>query len=334
MASAVLLSPPKDREPLKCVNDPNFAVICAFLEQFGVLCAIEHPNFDALQTQLENDEQGSYINIQLQQQHTYTRAPNCNSLTLYVPLCNCLHTQFLMQIILLFCFCLHTVHSDLIDLHVKLLRKLRFSVNVERWERSLAKFCYSYSMNDAWELERFAYKLLKLPTRLRILKNLLETQFDSNSKFKAAVNTLQTDKLRKQPLGSDKMGNVYWRTLDTDCNIRIYQENQDEESLRIVASNRDELAKLIAVLSGKEPMPPNLAGLVDEDSSSNSDIVTAPVAEEPKGNIVQQDATIEPLPQPASVSVIDIGFCGQNLLIYIYFYFSPRTRPHRIVPQP
>lgn len=186
------------------------------------------------------------------------------------------------------------VHADLIDLHVKLLRKLKFSVNVERWERSLAKFCYSYSMNDAWELERFAYKLLKLPTRLRILKNLLETQFDSNVKFKGAVNVLNSGKLRKQPLGSDKMGNVYWRTLDSDCNIRIYQENQDEESLRIVASNRDELVKLIAVLSGKEPMS-LLAGLVDEDSSSNSDIVTAPVAEEPKGNIVQQDAVVEPL---------------------------------------
>lgn len=177
----------------------------------------------------------------------------------------------------------------MIDLHVKLLRKLKFSVNVERWERSLSKFCYSYSTNDAWELERFAYKLVKLPVRLRILKNLLETQFDNNPKFKTAVNLLATSKLRPVALGRDKMGNVYWRTLDAECNIRIYQENQDEESLRIVASNRDELAKLIAVLSGKEPMTPNLAGLVDEDSSSNSDIVTAPVAEAPKDNIVQKD---------------------------------------------
>lgn len=55
MASASLLSP-KDREPLKCVNDPNFAAICAFLEQFAVLCGIEHPNFLDLQRMLENDE--------------------------------------------------------------------------------------------------------------------------------------------------------------------------------------------------------------------------------------------------------------------------------------
>lgn len=185
-------------------------------------------------------------------------------------------------------FSFFAVPADLIDLHVKLLRKLKYSVNVERWERSLAKFCHTYSTNDAWELERFSYRLLKLPLRLRILKNLLETQFDNNIKFKTAVNTLETAKLRPMPLGRDKMGNLYWRTLDAECNIRIYQENQDEESLRIVASNRDELAKLIAVLSGKEPMIPNLAGLVDEDSSSNSDIVTAPATEAPKENIVQK----------------------------------------------
>lgn len=54
-SSAVLLSP-KDREPLKCVNDANFAVICAFLEKFSGLCAIEHPNFLDLQKMLEGDE--------------------------------------------------------------------------------------------------------------------------------------------------------------------------------------------------------------------------------------------------------------------------------------
>lgn len=128
----------------------------------------------------------------------------------------------------------------------------------------------------------------------------MDTQFDNNIKFKTAVNALETAKLRPTPLGRDKMGNVYWRTLDADCNIRIYQENQDEESLRIVASNRDELAKLIAVLSGKEPMTANLAGLVDEDSSSNSDIVTAPATEAPKDNLVQKDIDEDDLVQKVS----------------------------------
>lgn len=85
------------------------------------------------------------------------------------------------------------------------------------------------------------------------------------------MNGLNSNELRPQPLGRDKLGNAYWRTLDSNCNIRIYQENQDEESWRIVASNRDELAKLISVLSGNEPIMPNLQGLVDEDSSTNSE---------------------------------------------------------------
>lgn len=63
LATAALLSP-KDREPLKCVNDPNFAVICSFLEQFAGLCAIDHPNFSSLQDMLENDEEGASLNGQ------------------------------------------------------------------------------------------------------------------------------------------------------------------------------------------------------------------------------------------------------------------------------
>lgn len=101
------------------------------------------------------------------------------------------------------------------------------------------------------------------------------------------MNALNSADLRPVPLGRDKLGNVYWRTLDPDWNIRIYQENQDDESWRIVASNRDELAKLIAVLSGNEPVIPNLAGLVDEDSSTNSDVLGKPTSDE-QGAVIEQ----------------------------------------------
>lgn len=56
------------------------------------------------------------------------------------------------------------VSQELIDLHVKLLRKLKRSVNPEKWEKAIVKFCYFYGgNNDAFELERFG--------RLAIIKN-------------------------------------------------------------------------------------------------------------------------------------------------------------------
>lgn len=48
------------------------------------------------------------------------------------------------------------VSQELVDLHVKLLRKLKRSVNPEKWEKAIVKFCYFYGgNNDAFELERF-----------------------------------------------------------------------------------------------------------------------------------------------------------------------------------
>lgn len=58
--------------------------------------------------------------------------------------------------------------------------------------------------------------------------------------------------------------------MDDQCNMRIYQEHLDEEIWKIVATNRDELVKLISCLKGNELVMPSLVGVVDEDSSSNS----------------------------------------------------------------
>lgn len=76
--------------------------------------------------------------------------------------------------------------------------------------------------------------------------------------------------MRSQPLGKDKLGNAYWSAVDDQCNLRIYQEHLDEEIWKVVATNRDEMAKLIACLKGNELVMPSLVGIIDEDSSSNS----------------------------------------------------------------
>lgn len=163
-----------------------------------------------------------------------------------------------------------TVHPDLIELHMKLLRKLRKTVHQGRWERSLIKFCYqSMSNQDAWEIERFGYKKAGLACKLRILKvgitsprgimfrhrlsssavsvrdtvlidnlllqALLEVQFDANTKFKAAINAKHASELRAQPIGKDNLGNAYWYHCDDRCNLFVFQENTDDETWRLVA---------------------------------------------------------------------------------------------------
>lgn len=106
--------------------------------------------------------------------------------------------------------------------------------------------------------------------KLRIVKNLLESQFDVNVKFKNAINQKPAPGLRLEPFGRDKDGNVYYCQMDEKANIKIYQENLDEETWSVVAGNREELVKLIDELKGNRPIRPFPKDLIDEDSSSNS----------------------------------------------------------------
>lgn len=155
------------------------------------------------------------------------------------------------------------VHPELAEIHIKLLRKLRKTVHPEKWERTLINFCYTFMKNqDAWEIERFGYKKASIPIKLKILKvsectvmwyhmeidrvliiyylishyqALLEVQFDSNTKFKTAINLKNANELRPQPIGKDNLGNIYWYFCDERCNLFIYQENPDDETWRLVA---------------------------------------------------------------------------------------------------
>lgn len=41
-----------------CLTDPNFAVICEFLQKFALHLKIEHPDFAEMQKMIENSDEG------------------------------------------------------------------------------------------------------------------------------------------------------------------------------------------------------------------------------------------------------------------------------------
>ncbi|CAL4064997.1 unnamed protein product, partial [Meganyctiphanes norvegica] len=145
------------------------------------------------------------------------------------------------------------VSDQLIQTVLQLLRRLNKSVQLDKWERGLQRYAHTYSVQDGWELERFGFKQSKLEVKIRVVKNLLESQFDSSKKFKDKVNLMTANELRLQPNGRDKHGVSYWCQLDEQANLRIYSDDQDEESWSLIARNREELVALIQKLESESP---------------------------------------------------------------------------------
>lgn len=47
--------------PSACLDDPNFATICSFIDKFGQACNLGDLPFDYLQEMLENTDEGKKI---------------------------------------------------------------------------------------------------------------------------------------------------------------------------------------------------------------------------------------------------------------------------------
>ncbi|XP_061733627.1 remodeling and spacing factor 1 [Nerophis ophidion] len=149
-----------------------------------------------------------------------------------------------------------TVPKPLIELHVKLLRKLGKSVTSDRWEKYLAKMCQELNSAWAWELEQNGYQDMSMECKSGILKYLCECQFDDNLKFKMAINEEEPEKMRLQPIGRDRQGLMYWLQLDQDQNIRLYTEEQDDldgSTWRCIVRTRNDLADALDLLKGQVP---------------------------------------------------------------------------------
>ncbi|XP_051972617.1 remodeling and spacing factor 1-like isoform X2 [Xyrauchen texanus] len=159
----------------------------------------------------------------------------------------------------------------LVDLHVKLLRKIGKSVSADRWEKNLIKICQEFNTTWAWELEKKGYQEMTVECKSGILKYLCECQFDDNVKFKNAVNEEDPDKMRLQPIGRDKDGLMYWFQLDQDHNVRVYVEEQDDldgSSWKCIVKNREDLAQILGLL--KTQIDPALLVKKDQEEGSSS----------------------------------------------------------------
>ncbi|RVE65160.1 hypothetical protein OJAV_G00132960 [Oryzias javanicus] len=150
------------------------------------------------------------------------------------------------------------VSKPLVDLHVKLLRKLGKSVTTDRWEKYLAKVCQELNSTWAWELEQKGYQDMSMECKSSILKYLCECQFDDNLKFKMMINDEDPEKMRLQPIGRDRQGLLYWMQLDQEQNIRLYTEEQDDldgSTWRCIVRTRNDLAEALELL--KTQVEPN-----------------------------------------------------------------------------
>uniref|UniRef100_A0A8D1L3H0 Remodeling and spacing factor 1 n=1 Tax=Sus scrofa TaxID=9823 RepID=A0A8D1L3H0_PIG len=148
------------------------------------------------------------------------------------------------------------VPKELVELHLKLMRKIGKSVTADRWEKYLIKLSDSLG----WEFEMKGH----------FHSYLCECQFDDNLKFKNIINEEDADTMRLQPIGRDKDGLMYWYQLDQDHNVRMYIEEQDDQdgsSWKCIVRNRNELAETLALLKAQID-PVLLKNSSQQDNSS------------------------------------------------------------------
>ncbi|OTF78127.1 hypothetical protein BLA29_006271, partial [Euroglyphus maynei] len=217
-------------------NDPNFAIICSFLEKFGNYLDLKY-SIKHLKSMFEDYTKGMF-------------------------------------------------RPDLIDLHIKLLRKRRKYINKEKWEKALMRFCSEYSNIDAWNLEQFGYKNADLSLRLRIFLRLLEAMFDFNQKFKSELNSsFETSSLRIPAIGRDLTGYTYWYQLDSDLDFRLYKDEPDEDnSWSLVSRNLPELNECIQDLEKQ-----SIEDFKQMSTPASEESVSNPASQMPAKLINDQD---------------------------------------------
>jgi hypothetical protein len=58
----MIMASEEDVKNESCINDPDFAVVCSFFENFSSLCGVQAPSFLDLQQMLEDTQFSKFWN--------------------------------------------------------------------------------------------------------------------------------------------------------------------------------------------------------------------------------------------------------------------------------
>lgn len=146
-----------------------------------------------------------------------------------------------------------TLSRKLIEFHMNLLKNLNQSRHVkkEKWEYYLSKYVKRFSKKDSAFIEKNGYINCSVNSKVAIIKNLLESQFDENSRLKQAIiDKYDAENIRAVPTGRDNTGLTYWYFEDKECSIRLFtHDSSDENSWSLFARDVEEVKELIETLS-------------------------------------------------------------------------------------
>ncbi|CAF1673757.1 unnamed protein product [Rotaria magnacalcarata] len=141
--------------------------------------------------------------------------------------------------------------SRLIDFHFILLKRLSLARNAQRdkFDSIVTKFAARFDVNDSEHIKTTGYLKADVNIKIRIIKNLLESQFETKQMLKKCLIDKSAYELRSSPLGRDRFGVSYWLFMDKDCFVRLFREDIDvDRTWTNVATNRDELKSFIEIL--------------------------------------------------------------------------------------
>ncbi|KAH3810357.1 hypothetical protein DPMN_138748, partial [Dreissena polymorpha] len=154
--------------------------------------------------------------------------------------------------------------SPVVKLHLKLLRGIGFSPTSKpsctQFSKDMIKFIEDFPERDdklLGDLE-YNYTLLPAEVKIRILKNLLEDQFQFNDSFNEKVNNdlEKRGDIRHTPAGRDKLGRTYWFMLESTGSMLLYRqllnELTGEETWALVCRDIEGLESLIDSLQSDE----------------------------------------------------------------------------------